>query len=191
MKKNKKIKKVENKKNIENTKNIKDVKYLKNLTYITIIFIVIILFLTGASIGKSINSILIKYKGEIGEPILEVRSNPAVDIIDTKTEGTYNFYIRNYNENGKVSDVKVRYMIEIKDNINKKLKSTINYELYKNNKKIEMTNNTSSMMEIPNNKMQEDKYELKIKYNKNASRYMKDILDKIQIKIHSEQVKPI
>ena len=121
----------------------------------------------------------------------EVRSDPAVDIIDTKTEGIYNFYIRNYNENGKISDVKVKYMIEIKDNINKKLKNTINYELYKNNQKIEMTNNISNMMEFSNNKMQEDKYQLKIKYNKNASRYMKDILDKIQIKIHSEQVKPI
>ncbi len=165
------------------------IRNLKSITYITIIFIVLILFLTGASFGKSINTILIKYKGDIAKPILEVRSDPALDIIDTKTEGIYNFYVRNYDENGKISDVKVKYMLEIKDNIHSKLKNTISYELYKNNQKIEMLNNVTNMMEIPNNKLQEDKYQLKIKYDKNASRYMKDILDKIQIKIHSEQVK--
>ena len=44
-------------------------------------------------------------------------------------------------------------------------------------------------MEMPNNKQQEDIYELKIFYDKVASNFMKDIVEKIQIKIHSEQLK--
>ena len=35
--------------------------------------------------------------------------------------------------------------------------------------------------------MQEDKYELRILYDKDASNFMQDILEKIQVQVHSEQ----
>lgn len=164
---------------------------LKNLTYITIIFIVTILFLTGYSIGKSISTVLINYKAEIAKPIIEVRSNPAIDINDSISEGSYTFYVRNYDENGKISEVNEQYTIEIQDTIDDRLKSTISYELYKNGEKVTLQNQKTEIMELTNKNQQEDTYILKIKYNKNASRYKKDILDKVQIKVHSEQVKNI
>ena len=42
-------------------------------------------------------------------------------------------------------------------------------------------------MELTNKEQQEDKYQLKIVYNKNASNIMQDIMEKIQIQVHSEQ----
>lgn len=164
---------------------------LKKLTYIIILFIVIILLFTGYSMGKSINEILINYQAEIAQPILEVRSNPSIDITDTETEGSYTFYVRNYDENGKKSDVDIQYLVEIQDTIDERLKNTMNYELYKNGQKIEIKEQKTNLMEIPHQNLQEDTYVLKIKYNKDASRYQKDMLDKIQIKIHSQQVKNI
>ena len=164
---------------------------LKKLTYIIILFIVIILLFTGYSMGKSINEILINYQADIAQPILEVRSNPSIDITDTETEGSYTFYVRNYDGNGKKSDVDIQYLVEIQDTIDERLKNTMNYELYKNGQKIEIKEQKTNLMEIHNQNLQEDTYVLKIKYNKDASRYKKDMLDKIQIKIHSQQVKNI
>ena len=164
---------------------------LRNITYITILFIVILLLLTGYSLGKSLSTVMLNYKAEIAEPILEVRSNPAIDITDTSTEGSYTFYVRNYNEKGKISETDIQYTIEIQDTINEKLKSTMNYELYKNGEKVELENQKTNIMELSHKNLQEDTYILQIKYNKNASRYQKDMLDKIQIKVHSQQTKNV
>ena len=164
---------------------------LKNITYITILFIVIILLLTGYSLGKSLSSVMLSYKAEIAEPIVEVRSNPAIDITDTSTEGSYTFYVRNYDENGKMSETGIQYTVEIQDTIDERLKSTMNYELYKNGEKIELENQQTHIMELSHQNLQEDTYVLQIKYNKDASRYKIDMLDKIQIKVHSQQAKHI
>lgn len=164
-------------------------KNLKNVAYITILFIVVLLFLTGYSMAKSITEVMLNYKAEVAEPIIEVRTNPTIDITDSATEGKYTFYVRNYDENGKKSEVNIQYTIEIQDTIEGNLKNTMNYELYKNGKKIELQDQKTNSMELSHQNLQEDTYVLKIKYNKNASSYKKDILDKIQVKVHSQQSK--
>ena len=50
-----------------------------------------------------------------------------------------------------------------------------------------MKDESTDKMDLVNNKQQEDKYELKIFYDKGASNFMQDIMEKIQIKVHSEQ----
>lgn len=160
---------------------------LKNVTYIIILFIVILLLFTGYSIGKSFNQIAIKSKAQIAEPIIEVISNPKVDITNSESEGTYTFYVRNYNKEQKVSETKIQYIISIEDSIEEQLKDTITYELYQNGQKIELQNQKTEKMQLSNESRQQKEYQLKIKYNKEASSYMQDILEKIQIKVHSEQ----
>ena len=76
---------------------------LKTITIILILFFVFILFFTGYSMGKSITNSIIQAKTEVAEPILKVVSNPKVDITATQNEGTYTFYVRNFDENGKTS----------------------------------------------------------------------------------------
>ena len=170
-------------------KEIKRNENLKNLTYIIVLTIIFMLFLTGYSLGKNSGQLFLNGNTEIANPIIEVESNPKINITDENQQGIYKFLVRNYNNEGKITDVKMKYVINIEDTIDEKLKDTIKYELYKNGNKIVLNKNSTEKMEMPNNKQQEDIYELKIFYDKVASSFMKDIDEKIQIKIHSEQLK--
>lgn len=170
-------------------KEIKRNENLKNLTYIIVLTIIFMLFLTGYSLGKNSGQLFLNGNTEIANPIIEVESNPKINITDENQQGIYKFFVRNYNNEGKITDVKMKYVINIEDTIDEKLKDTIKYELYKNGNKIVLNKNSTEKMEMPNNKQQEDIYELKIFYDKVASSFMKDIVEKIQIKIHSEQLK--
>ena len=51
--------------------------------------------------------------------------------------------VRNYNNEGKITDVKMKYVINIEDTIDEKLKDTIKYELYKNGNKIVLNKNST------------------------------------------------
>ena len=166
-------------------KEIKRNENLKNLTYIIVLTIIFMLFLTGYSLGKNSGQLFLNGNTEIANPIIEVESNPKINITDENQQGIYKFLVRNYNNEGKITDVKMKYVINIEDTIDEKLKDTIKYELYKNGNKIVLNKNSTEKMEMPNNKQQEDIYELKIFYDKVASSFMKDIVEKIQIKIHS------
>ena len=170
-------------------KEIKRNENLKNLTYIIVLTIIFMLFLTGYSLGKNSGQLFLNGNTEIANPIIEVESNPKINITDENQQGINKFLERNYNNEGKITDVKMKYVINIEDTIDEKLKDTIKYELYKNGNKIVLNKNSTEKMEMPNNKQQEDIYELKIFYDKVASSFMKDIVEKIQIKIHSEQLK--
>ena len=170
-------------------KEIKRNENLKNLTYIIVLTIIFMFFLTGYSLGKNSVQLFLNGNTEIANPIIEVESNPKINITDENQQGIYKFLVRNYNNEGKITDVKMKYVINIEDTIDEKLKDTIKYELYKNGNKIVLNKNSTEKMEMPNNKQQEDIYELKIFYDKVASSFMKDIVEKIQIKIHSEQLK--
>ena len=168
-------------------KEIKRNENLKNLTYIIVLTIIFMLFLTGYSLGKNSGQLFLSGNTEIANPIIEVESNPKINITDENQQGIYKFLVRNYNNEGKITDVKMKYVINIEDTIDEKLKDTIKYELYKNGNKIELQKNETTKMELTNKEQQEDKYQLKIVYNKNASNIMQDIMEKIQIQVHSEQ----
>ncbi len=159
----------------------------KKITYIIILSIVLILFFTGYSIGKTISQTTIQGKLSLARPIIEVISDSNLKITDIENEGECNFSIRNYDEKGKKTEVNLQYTVEIKDSIDSKLKDTITYELYKNGDKVELQNQISPLMKLTNKSQKEDKYTLKVKYDKTKSTQMNDILEKIQIQVHSEQ----
>ena len=162
-------------------------EHIKQITYILILSIVIILFFTGYSIGKSISRITIKGQAQIAKPMLEVLSNSNLKITDNENEGECNFSVRNYDEKGKITEVNLQYVVTIKDTINQNFKDTIIFELYKNGEKIDLENQATQKMVMTNKNKQEDKYTLKVKYDKTKSTEMGDILEKIQIQVHSEQ----
>lgn len=167
--------------------NIKGKSNLKTITCIVILAIIFILFFTGYSLGKSFNKLSVNGNAKVAEPIVEVQSNPEINMTDENQEGRYTFFVRNYNSDGKISDTKIMYIVTIKDAIKENLRDTIKFELYKNENKIDLNNMSTSKMQLENNKMQEDKYELRILYDKDASNFMQDILEKIQVQVHSEQ----
>ena len=154
----------------------------KKIAISTIIFMILVLFIAGCSIGKSITEIILNSKTEIAIPILEVISNPKIDVTASNNIGEYKFNVVNYKDE-KISEVNLRYFIEIKADVDE----SIEFHLYKDEKEIPLKNLCSEYMTLKNGIKQEDNYILKIVYNKNNLVNMNDILEKVQIKIHSEQ----
>lgn len=162
-----------------NTKNS------KLLTGILVIFIIILLLFCGYSMAKSIEEFIIKGKAEIAEPILVVENNPSIDITALNNSGIYTFKIKNYNEQNQVTQADLKYYIEILSNTD----DSINIELYQNENKINLNNNRTEYIQISKDKKEEREYKIKITYDKNKSNTINDIMEKIQVKVHTEQVK--
>ena len=163
----------------ENSKNS------KLLTGVLVIFIIILLLFCGYSMAKSIEEFIIKGKAEIAEPILAVENNPSIDITALNNSGTYTFKIKNYNEQNQVTQADLKYNIEILSNTD----DSINIELYQNENKINLNNNRTEYIQISKDKKEEREYKIKITYDKNKSNSINDIMEKIQVKVHTEQVK--
>ena len=61
--------------------------------------------------------------------------------------------------------------------------------MYKNNQEVALINNKTDEMLIKPNEKQEENYKLEIVYDSGKSVTNKNILEQVQIKVHSEQVK--
>ena len=95
------------------------------------------------------------------------------------------FYQKNHRENGETTQVDLTYYIEILS----KTDETISFKLYKEGKEIALHDNKTENMKMPKGEMQEDYYKLEIVYDKTKSKSIEDILQDVQIKVHSEQMK--
>ena len=162
-------------------------KKRKNTKLMTsfIISIIVLIMLCGYSMAKCIDEYIIKGRMKVAEPILELESTPSIDITETKNYGEYTFKIKNYNSKGKITETNLEYYIEISPNLEK----ILNIELYQNNNKIELTNNKTEAIKISKEQKEEREYKIKITYDKNNTTTEKDILEKIQVKVHAEQEK--
>ena len=98
--------------------------------------------------AKSIEEFIIKGKAEIAEPILIVESNPSIDVTALNKTGIYTFKIKNYNEYDKLTQVNLKYYIEILSNTD----NSINIELFQNENKISLDNNKTEYIEISKDK---------------------------------------
>ena len=163
-----------------------DIKMNKRKTKKTIIiFAVIVLFLGGYSMAKISENFRIKGQAKIAEPILIVENNPSLDITETKKYGEYAFKVKNYNSQNKITESDLRYYIEILP----KLDKSINVELYQNENKIELKDNKTEYIKVSKNKKIENNYKIKIKIDNTNTEHTKDILEKIQVRVHTEQEK--
>lgn len=165
--------------------NVTEEKGSKLLTTILIISIISVLLFCGYSMGKSIEEFIIKSKAEIAEPILVVENNPSIDITALNNTGTYTFKIKNYNEKNQVTQIDLKYYIEILYNVN----DLVNIELYENENKIDLNNNKTEYMQISKDEKEEREYKIKITYNNDESNVINDIMEKIQVRVHTQQVK--
>ena len=163
--------------------NIRDKK--REITITLVIIMVLILFFTGYSFGKGFSDTTVNTNAEIATPILIVDNNPSVDITAINSNGYYDFKIKNYDETGKINQVNLKYNIEIISNID----PTISFKLLKDDKEIEMTNLKTNDIMLEKGEMQDNNYKLHITYDKSKSNSIEDIIQNVQIKVHSEQVK--
>ena len=161
--------------------------YKKNTKLMTsfILSIIVIIMLCGYSMAKCIDEYIIKGRMKIAEPILEIENNPIIDITESQNYGEYIFKVRNYNNKDKVTETDLKYYIEISP----RLDNSIELELYQDENKIELSDNKTEYIKISKNQKEEIEYKIKISYDKNNKIAVEDILEKIQVKVHTEQEK--
>lgn len=155
----------------------------REITLILVTIMVLLLFFSGYSMGKEYSSIQVEASNQIAKPILIVENNPTIEIDGKKEKEFYKFKVKNYEENGEITQIDLQYNIEI---IALKEES-ISFKLYKNQQEIEMKENKTENMKLTKEKTQEDEYQLEILYDKTKGEATKDIFQEIQIKVHSEQ----
>ena len=141
--------------------------------------------LCGYSMAKCIDEYIIKGRMKIAEPILEIENNPIINITESQKYGEYIFKIRNYNNKEKITETDLKYYIEISP----KLDNSINLELYQNEDEIKLTDNKTEYIKISKDQKEEREYKIKITYDKNNTVEVGDILEQIQVKVHTEQEK--
>ena len=159
------------------------IKQRKKLIIIMIIVLIIILFFIGFSFGKTYSKTDIQGSSEIAKPIIKVENSSKVNITNQNKEGIYEFKIKNFEDENNINSVEMEYYIEILTDISK----LIEIELYKNDQLIEIENNKTKTFNMVKDIEQEDKYKIKIRYNEKSNISMEDIIQELQIKVHSQQ----
>lgn len=157
---------------------------INKVKIIVIITCITILSFTSYSIGKQITEVVISMNAQIAKPILIVDYQPEIEITESKKEGEYYFKVKNY-EAEEISQVDMQYYVEIIG----RMDNAINCTLYKDNKEIELKNNRTQNQSIQKEQKQEDSYCLKVKYDNTKTAFIEDIMQELQIKVHSEQIR--
>ncbi len=152
---------------------------------ICIIVIIGITFFSGVTVGKAVYNTNIKNNTKIAKPILEVEKDSEIIITEDNKNGEYHFTVKNYNQAREVSQVDLSYYIEILEN---DLDDSIQYQLYQGDKKLELKENRTEEMIFHGNTEEEQNYTLKVTYDASKNT-IEDIMQDIQIKVHSEQLK--
>lgn len=160
-------------------------KKIKYITLLIIIFMVILLFLCSISLAKNIEGVIINSGTQVAEPILIIENNPSIDITATKNHGIYSFKVKNYDNQNKISYVDMKYYIQILSNTDE----SIEFKLYQDNKQINLKDNKTDYIKMSKEEMISREYKIEITYDKNKNISVNDIIQKIQVKIHSEQGK--
>lgn len=161
----------------------------KEFIIIATIIIIVILFFSGFSMGKAYSRTDINGDTEIANPIIKVEYSNPINITNKNQEGIYEFKVKNYEETTNleknITQVALNYYIEILNPIDKSIK----IELYKNEEKIGFNENKTETFYMPKNTEKIDNYKMIISYNKKDNINMIDIMQELQIKVHSEQEK--
>lgn len=170
---------------LKNLKKEKNRNRKQELLLIGMILIIGITFFSGVSVGKAVYNTNIKNNTQIAKPILEVEKGSEIIITEENKKGEYTFKVKNYNQAEEISQVDLTYYIEILEN---DLENSIQYELYNQNEKIELKENKTREMSFHKDLKEEQNYTLIVTYDASKNT-IEDIMQDIQIKVHSEQLK--
>lgn len=149
---------------------------------IIILTIIIIILSTHIVYAKYIAVDKISSSLSIAKPIFIVEGGEATKISEINNTGYYEFSIKNFNETN-ISETGFLYTIEIFSNTNE----TIQFELYNEDIQIPLENLKTEKLSISGNEKIEQKYKLKVMYDSSKGNNGQDILEEVQVKVHSEQ----
>lgn len=145
--------------------------------------IAIIFISTHIVYAKYITTEKIRATIGIAKPIFIVEGEETTKINEINNIGYYEFTIKNFDETN-ISETGFLYTIEIISNTDE----TIQFELYNEEAQIPLENLKTQKLSISGNEKIEQKYKLKVTYNNANGTDGKDILEEVQVKVHSEQV---
>lgn len=121
---------------------------------------------------------------KIAEPIFIVEGKETTKISAINNIGYYEFSVKNY-RNEEISETGFLYSIEVISQTD----DSVKFELYNEDNQIELDNLKTKQIQIVGNEKTEQKYKLKVTYDNTLGTKGKDILEEVQIKVHSEQEK--
>ena len=142
------------------------------------------LFFSGCSIGKQLSSTNIETSSKIAEPIVIIENSPIVKVDGKQEKEYYSFKIKNYKDNGEVTQIDLVYYLEILFQTDE----AIYFKIYRDNEEIPLENNKTTDMKLKKEIVQQDEYQLEIIYDKTKNQASDEIFQDIQIKVHTEQV---
>lgn len=157
----------------------------KILIILLIFFIIIGAICIRITISQYKSKQEIRSTMKIAKPIFKVEGNEITKISALNNIGYYEFKIKNFDEEN-MSDTGFLYYIEILS----KTDDAINFELYDEQEQLmDLENFKTNQFTMPCNEKLERNYKLKVVYDKTKGEIGKDILEDVQIKVHSEQIK--
>ncbi len=159
------------------------IKKKKLIIAILLITIILLILFTTTVFAEFISIIKSSKTLKIATPIFIVEGTETAKISEINNIGYYEFKVKNYNGN-KVSEIGFKYTIEIVADTD----NSVKFELYKGDEKIELENLKTQEFTIDANKQNTDEYKLKVTYDKLLGTKGKDILEEVQVKVHSEQI---
>ena len=143
-----------------------------------------ILLLTPIVFAKYQSLDILNNKTEIAKLIFELQGTESSKISAIQNKGYYDFTIKNFNDTG-ISEIGFLYTIEIIADVDE----SIQFELYKEDEKIELQDLKTKPLSIQANQEIEQNYKLIVTYDSSLGEKGKDILQEVQIKVHSEQMR--
>jgi len=120
----------------------------------------------------------------IATPIFVVQGGEIIKINEINNIGYYEFSIKNFNESN-ISEADFLYTIEIVANTDE----SIQFELYSNERLIALEDLKTQKLSIRGGEKIEQNYTLKVIYDSTRGTKGKDMLEEVQVKVHSEQEK--
>lgn len=147
-----------------------------------ILLIILFLLLYKHSMAKYKEVINLSSTTEVANPVFIVDGVKEITIDGLEEQSVYNFSVKNYEENN-ISDVNMKYYVEIVNNIG----NMISYNLSKDNKNINLKDNRTEEIKLTGVNKKEDNYELNINYDKSLSQDNEDITGIIQIRVVAVQ----
>ncbi len=158
----------------------------KIILVILLVTVLAIILFAQVAVAKYRTSKVLNANLKIANPIFIVEGNQSTKISAIQNIGYYEFSVKNYDETN-ISETGFVYTIEVVS----KTDESIEFELFKENdentKQIPLNNLKTEELTIGGNQKIEQKYKLKVTYDKNKGTKGKDILEEVQVKVHSEQ----
>lgn len=154
----------------------------RKLTLAIISSMVIVLFFSGFSMGKEIANKNLKTNTNIATPILKVENSDTLNIGNNTESGTYEFTVKNYDEQGNINQVDLEYYVEILTDIN----PNISFKIYKDGDELEMEENKTEKFSVKKDDKQTDTYRVLMTISNNKEEFEQSLQEMI-LKIHAEQ----